>query len=256
MSFRPVVVWLSGGEPLIREDIVKIVKNIKAKNPYIYLGMVTNGWLLNSERCRQLVEAGLDQVNISLDFIGDQHDEYRQIDGLFNHIANNITDIARQELCVVLTTCILRENLDWLLRIAELAETWGVKVGYSCYSAQKTGDKNKRILKEQISQLQQIVSSLCQLKKERGVIKSSNSYLRKIPKFFETGSVRGCQATKTWLYMTPDGFLKICPDKQIYANYKEYAGSLSIDCGECWYTCRGEMETPVFERLTWELWNA
>ena len=105
-----------------------------------------------------------------------------------------------------------------------------------------------------IEKLEGIVEQLCRLKKERATIHSSYSFLRKIPEFFSRGSVGNCQATKSWLYMNPAGYLKICPDKEIYSYYKGYAGKLDIDCADCWYTCRGEMETPIFERILsgWE----
>ena len=67
------------------------------------------------------------------------------------------------------------------------------------------------------------------------------------------GSIGYCEATYSWLYLTPDGYLKICPDKEIYGYYNDYSESLNVTCGDCWITCRGEMETSFLERLIWEL---
>lgn len=56
-------VKLTGGEPLIRDDIVEIVRRIK---PYVEeVSMTTNASRLSEKAC-QLKEAGLDRVNISL----------------------------------------------------------------------------------------------------------------------------------------------------------------------------------------------
>lgn len=254
-KFRPIIVWFTGGEPLLREDIIPLIRRIKENDSHLYLGIATNGWFLSPELGKQLVEAGLDQVNLSLDFIGTQHDKFRKINGLYNHIIKIAPVLKNLGLCVVLSCCIMRQNLGSLLSIARLAEALGVEVGYTCYGSLKTGDENLSLTKKQLRQVHQIVETLCDWKKKRGFIKSSFTYLRKIPEFWEKGTLGNCEATKTWLHMAPDGHLKICSDKHIYSHYKDYSGSLNIDCGDCWYTCRGEMETPISERLFWEVRN-
>lgn len=252
--FQPIVVWFTGGEPLLRKDLPQLVAGIRKVSPFAYLGMVTNGSVLTPNLAEDLSKAGLDQINISLDFIGPLHDEFRGIEGLYDHIEQLIPKIRNRGLSIVLATCIMEKNLDFLVPMVELASDWDVELGFSCYSALKTGNRDNMIGKAGIEKLEGIVEQLCRLKKERATIHSSYSFLRNIPEFFSRGSVGNCQATKSWLYMNPAGYLKICPDKEIYSYYKNYAGKLDIDCADCWYTCRGEMETPIFERILsgWE----
>lgn len=57
---------LTGGEPLVRRGIVNLVRMIAAIEGLEHLGMTTNGTLL-APRARELKEAGLDSVNVSLD---------------------------------------------------------------------------------------------------------------------------------------------------------------------------------------------
>lgn len=59
---------ITGGEPLIRPDIVEIVKGIKAYPEIIDLSMTTNGLLLE-KLAKPLKEAGLDRINIGCDSI-------------------------------------------------------------------------------------------------------------------------------------------------------------------------------------------
>lgn len=252
-KFRPCIVWITGGEPLLRHDLVQIIKGIREVDRHLYIGLATNGSLLNSGLGRQLLNAGLDQVNISLDFVGAQHNAFRGIERLYEHIEKVVPELRNIGLNIVLTCCIMRQNVDALLPIARLAESWGIQVGYSCYSQLKTGDKDKTLFPSQINELQQIIETLCDWKRKRGTVKSSLSYLRTIPEFYERGSVGGCQATKTWLYVTPDGYLKICPDKPWRAQFNDYSGCVNTACGDCWYTCRGEMETPLMERIIDEM---
>ncbi len=58
-------VRLSGGEPLIRKDIVEIIKKINTLN-FNDISITTNGTLL-ADYAEELKEAGLDRVNVSLD---------------------------------------------------------------------------------------------------------------------------------------------------------------------------------------------
>jgi len=57
---------LTGGEPLLRRDIVEIVRTIVAIEGVCDLAMTTNGFLL-ARLARELANAGLRRVNISLD---------------------------------------------------------------------------------------------------------------------------------------------------------------------------------------------
>jgi len=59
---------ITGGEPLVRKDIVTLISQIAAVNGVKDLSMTTNGILLE-ELARPLKDAGLNRVNISLDTI-------------------------------------------------------------------------------------------------------------------------------------------------------------------------------------------
>jgi len=59
-------VRLTGGEPTIRRNVVELVREIRAIPGIQRLAMTTNGIRLE-ELARPLAEAGLDQVNISID---------------------------------------------------------------------------------------------------------------------------------------------------------------------------------------------
>ena len=65
-SFGIKYVKLTGGEPLIRKDIIEIIKLLKVTPGIKEVSMTTNGVLL-AGRVRELKKAGLTRVNISLD---------------------------------------------------------------------------------------------------------------------------------------------------------------------------------------------
>lgn len=57
---------ITGGEPLMRKDIVKLVRMLRDLNSDVDLAMTTNGVLLK-RHAASLKEAGLDRVTVSLD---------------------------------------------------------------------------------------------------------------------------------------------------------------------------------------------
>ncbi|MFX0039223.1 MAG: GTP 3',8-cyclase MoaA [Promethearchaeota archaeon] len=55
----------TGGEPLCREEIVQIIKNVSDLHLYKDISVTTNGFLLN-EKAEELYDAGLNRINVSL----------------------------------------------------------------------------------------------------------------------------------------------------------------------------------------------
>ncbi len=71
-------VRITGGEPLLREDICEIIKSISRIKGVEDISMTTNGILLDGF-AEKLKNAGLNRVNISLDSL--KADKFRQITG-------------------------------------------------------------------------------------------------------------------------------------------------------------------------------
>ena len=64
-------VRLTGGEPLLRKDLPRLVEMLAARSGLSDLAMTTNGVLL-AEHARALRAAGLGRVTVSLDTLRDQ----------------------------------------------------------------------------------------------------------------------------------------------------------------------------------------
>lgn len=63
-------VRLTGGEPLLRDDAVELVRALKRELGLRDVALTTNGWLLE-KHAAGLREAGLDRVNVSVDSLND-----------------------------------------------------------------------------------------------------------------------------------------------------------------------------------------
>lgn len=73
---------ITGGEPLLRDDIIDIIEIIK-NNHFENISLVTNGLLLKNY-AKQLKEAGLDRINIGCDSLNSNYLKNKDniIDGL------------------------------------------------------------------------------------------------------------------------------------------------------------------------------
>ena len=80
-AFGVPVLILSGGEPLLRPDIFKISK--RAKELGFYVGLSSNGTLIDEAMSRRIAEVGYDYVGVSLDGIGAVHNRFRRQDGAY-----------------------------------------------------------------------------------------------------------------------------------------------------------------------------
>jgi heme d1 biosynthesis radical SAM protein NirJ len=80
-AFRVPVLILSGGEPLLRPDIFEISK--RAKEMGFYVGLSTNGTLIDEACADRIAAVGYDYVGVSLDGIGEVHDRFRRQPGAY-----------------------------------------------------------------------------------------------------------------------------------------------------------------------------
>lgn len=78
----------TGGEPFLRRDLAEIVRIFHRNNHALNVGIPTNGSLTNRvvETARDILDTcpGIDlHIDVSIDDIGERHDEIRQFPGLF-----------------------------------------------------------------------------------------------------------------------------------------------------------------------------
>lgn len=241
-KFKPVLVSVSGGEPLMRKDCADVIRGMR---PHChYMALITNGALLNERSARELALAGIDQICISLDYLGKKHDEVRRVKGLYDHLAEIIPTLTGAGYRIALNTIIMESNLSEILPMAYRAKEWGAMISYSAFCSLKRNTADGMVAQRRYTQLVGIVDELRRLKKTLGHIKNSDYYLKKIPAYFRDGQVFGCKAGFRWLQITPDGYVQQCSELPRLFHYTEYDRRQikPAACAKCWYTCRGEAE--------------
>ncbi len=87
-------VRLTGGEPLVRRDLPSLVRRLSSIEGLRGLSLTTNGYLLK-ERARELAEAGLRRINVSLDTLdADKFHTLTRRDA-FPRVLEGLAEIAR-----------------------------------------------------------------------------------------------------------------------------------------------------------------
>lgn len=248
--FQPFCVTFTGGEPLLRRDLPTLVERITALSPTPYTAVLTNGWLLTPERVRRLREVGLEQISISIDFVGEAHDRWRGLPGLYQRIEERIPLLRELGYRVVVNTVIMEANLDHLLPLAEITRHWGVQSSFSSYSTLKTDSQGELVQTGQQDRLRQVIEELKRLKRRYGHIASSDFYLDGVSEYFTNGGKLGqrCGAAgQRFFHIDPWGYVKICPEFEPFAHWTEIdvRRPEPHDCTSCWYGCRGENEAPM-----------
>jgi heme d1 biosynthesis radical SAM protein NirJ len=87
-AFGVSVLILSGGEPLLRPDIFEISQH--AKEMGFYVGLSSNGTLINNSNIDDIKRIGYDYVGVSLDGLRDTHDRFRRKQGAFDESIHGI----------------------------------------------------------------------------------------------------------------------------------------------------------------------
>jgi radical SAM protein with 4Fe4S-binding SPASM domain len=122
---RPLLI-LSGGEPLLRKDVFELVRYGATKG--LKMGLGSNGSLIDDAAAKNLKEAGVETVSISLDSpIPEQHDEFRGVAGSWEKAVRAIKALQKNGVLVQVNTTVTQQNYDQIDDIMSLAEELGVE---------------------------------------------------------------------------------------------------------------------------------
>ncbi|MGH7475802.1 MAG: radical SAM protein [Longimicrobiales bacterium] len=128
---------LSGGEPLLREDLEQIAEHASQSGATVVVG--SNGTRLTSERIDSLKSAGVRGVAISIDSLDARyHDRFRHGPGALTDTLAAVDRLRSQSLDFVVQTSVTRGNRAEIPRIAAWAAERGA-VSFNVYFLIATG---------------------------------------------------------------------------------------------------------------------
>ena len=257
-KLQPCVVQISGGEPLMRDDVVEIVRNIQRGDGTPYTILVSNWSLMTEEKYLALREAGIDQFSVSLDFPDERHDDFRLLPGLYKHLEDLIPRLGQMgHDDIVLNCCITSENVVHINALADKARAWGVNICYSAYSARRTGCRDYFLsTPEQLAVLNRELDRVETRRDPTNWIVNAPTTLEATRRYFTEGGMPGCKAGLRFLVVTADGQLQPCSmqfqrfglDEQPRM-VREFTAN--NHCDQCYVSIRSYLDKS-FPRLLWE----
>lgn len=188
-------VSLTGGEPLLREDVLDVIRLLKARG--VPVSMSSNGLrLADPALARELVASGIDSVAISLDGPdAASHDASRGKPGAFDRTLQGIENLlsARREakagLYVTLASAVGARNIDAFEGVLAQARRMGVdnvslNPVHDTYGERDPADPGL-YLSLDAREADAVCGKLLDLRERYGNMDSSPGYLRLLSDFFQ-----------------------------------------------------------------------
>jgi radical SAM protein with 4Fe4S-binding SPASM domain len=119
-AFGVPVLILSGGEPLLRPDIFEISARAKAMG--FYVGLSTNGTLIDDSNVEHIATVGYDYVGISIDGLRATHDRFRRLQGAFDASMRGIRLCQAKGIKVGLRFTMTQDNAHELPQLLQLID--------------------------------------------------------------------------------------------------------------------------------------
>jgi MoaA/NifB/PqqE/SkfB family radical SAM enzyme len=245
--FNPMIITFTGGEPTLRRDLEDVVSAVNGAVRVKYISIVTHGGMLTPERALSLWDAGINQFNISLDYLDGRHDVARGIPGLTDKIMRTVPLLREKGIDNVrFNTVIKDDNLDQILPIVARAQEIGAGVNFSLYTDNKNGNTEHLLRPEQMREFDDVIAQVLALKRrKRGVIVNSDYYLEQMPRYVRRELTEPCRAGLRTIHLSPTGHVKRCPDFPTDFHWTDYKPYKAINCNACYYACRGEAQAPL-----------
>lgn len=119
-AFGAPVMLFSGGEPLVRQDLVELARHATDKGMRAVIS--TNGTLISKEKARELKDVNLSYVGISMDGGEAVHDKFRAVPGSFKKAVQGIENCKAEGLKVGLRFTINKHNVQEIPKLFQLLE--------------------------------------------------------------------------------------------------------------------------------------
>jgi AdoMet-dependent heme synthase len=126
-SFAKPILILTGGEPMLREDIYRLARH--ATDREIRVVMSPCGHLITKETAALIKNSGIQRISISLDGSNPAtHDAFRGVPGAFEAALNGIRHMQDARVEFQINTTVTKHNCGELEDILDLAKKLGAVV--------------------------------------------------------------------------------------------------------------------------------
>ena len=228
---------LTGGEPLLRRDILQIVQRAAERGLWVVVG--TNGVRITENVARRLADAGARGLSLSLDALDpDRHDRFRRVRGAWQNTVEGAAILNRAGLPFIVQTTAGAHNLDELEAIADFAHDRLAAKVWNLYFLVPTG-RGQFVSDISPAQYDEVLASLyrIQAKYSGRMLANAKCAPHYIKTVLEHGSVPGsgqaggeshpirtysggaggCPAGTHYMGIRPNGDVTPCPYLPVFA---------------------------------------
>lgn len=146
-QFGAPVMLFSGGEPLVREDLVDLAKYATSKGMRAVIS--TNGTLITKSKAKELKEVGLSYVGISIDGAEDVHDKFRGVPGSYKQALKGVENCLAEGLKVGLRFTINKRNAPEVPHLFRLIED--MEIPRICFYHLVYSGRGSELIKEDLN---------------------------------------------------------------------------------------------------------
>jgi len=222
-AFAPeAVTILTGGEPLLRRDILEIIRYASSKALFVVVG--TNGVKITPTLAALLLKEGVRGLSLSLDALDPaRHDRFRRVIGAWQNTVGGAGILRDVGLPFIVQTTVGAHNVDELAAIAEFAHgtlrasVWNlyflVPTGRGAFVSDISPDEYDRVLSD-LAAIQKtyagrmLVNAKCAPHYVKTLLATDAASA-----MFKTytGGAGGCPAGTHYLGIRPNGDVTPCP---------------------------------------------
>jgi heme b synthase len=272
VSFASPVVVLSGGEPLLREDLFEIASYGTEKG--LRMCIATNGSLVTDDICLKMKASGIRMVSMSLDGSNPAtHDNFRSQPGAFEGVERAAALFNKHGIEFLINSSFTKRNQKEIPDVMKVAKRLGAKAWYM-FMIVPTG-RGEEIMSELISKedYEELLKWHYEMEKDEKdmlvrptcaphyyrIVPQMNKLAEKDEKLerrtlkFSTGGSKGCLAGQLICLITAEGevypcsyfprsagnvkkthFKDIWDNSELFRELRDFKGYKG-KCGECEY---------------------
>ena len=196
---------LSGGEPLLRKDLIVLAKRVASHGCLV--SMNTNGTLLNENRVSEVADV-FDTVVVSLDGQREVHDQVRGVSGTYDKATEAIRLLKANGVRTGVNSVVTPWNIDILPQFIEelrsIADFAQVQPMHPYPPSPENVPKDEQVFR--------LLDYLLKLKRsDPGFLAVPTEFIKGFEQFFKGKAPKICHAGELYIAINPEGKLLACP---------------------------------------------